>query len=148
MSRNGVLGDLLTLEPYHFEEFIADVWQERQGWQTEVTTASNDRGVDVMGQPPGRPNRKTAVQCKRNAPNNPVGRPKIQQYNSLKQTYNDVVSVTVVTTSYFTDNALSEADRLGVKCIDGEQLVELIDRYDAYEILDWYTAGKPKSGVP
>lgn len=147
MSRD-ILRKLLSLSPEDFEYFIADVWQERQGWTTEVTQTSNDRGVDIVGQPPGRPNQKTAVQAKRYAPDRPVGRPAIQQYNSLKYTYDDVVGVTVVTTSYFTRRALEEANNLGVKCIDGEDLVDIIRQFDAFDILDWYLAGKPRSGAP
>jgi len=146
MSRD-VLNDLLSLDPERFEEFIADVWQERQGWITAVTKSSDDHGVDVIGQPPGRPYQKTAVQCKRYSPPLTVGRPEIQQYNSLKYSHDDIVGVTIVTTSSFSSRAIDEAERLDVKCIDGSDLVEIIERQDAYEILDRYLSGWRRTEV-
>ena len=133
-----------SLTPRHFEQFIADVWQECQGWQTEVMDRGPDKGLDVIGQPPkGGP--KTAVQCKRYAEGNKVSSRDIQQYAALRQQWEDVGGVTVVTTSSFTTNAEELAERLDVKCLDGGDLIQLVTRYDAKEILEWYAAGKPKN---
>ena len=138
------LETLRGLPPRHFEQFVADVWQERQGWTTEVMDAGPDRGLDLIGEPPGG-GAKTAVQCKRYAQGNKVTSEDIQQYAALRQQWDDVEGVTVVTTSTFTRNALSLADRLNVKCLNGDDVVKLVRRYDAAEILEWYAAGKPES---
>jgi restriction system protein len=139
-----VLFTLRGLRPRHFEQFIADVWQERQGWTTEVMDAGPDKGLDVIGQPQsGSP--KTAVQCKRYAAGNKITSRDIQQYAALRQQWEDVAGVTIVTTSSFTSDAQSLAERLDVKCIDGEDLVRLIDRYGAREILEWYAEDKPRN---
>lgn len=145
--RSETLDALLGLSPEHFEQFVADVWQERQGWTTEVTQISRDRGVDVIGQPPGLGRSKTAVQSKRYAPGNKITSEQVQQYAALRQQYSDVSGVTVVTTSSFTSDAEELAERLDVKLIDGEKLVRLIGEYDAGEILAWYAAGKPREGL-
>lgn len=123
---------------------MADVWQERQGWATEVMDKGPDRGLDVIGEPPGG-GAKTAVQCKRYAAGNKITSEQIQRYAALRQQWRDVEGVTVVTTSSFTSQATELADRLDVKCIDGNDLVRLIDRYDAVEIVEWYAEGKPET---
>lgn len=143
LASSEVLSTLRTLPPRYFEQFVADVWQERQGWKTEVMDAGPDRGLDVIGEPPGGGS-KTAVQCKRYAEGNTVSSDKIQQYAALRQQWSDVDAVTVVTTSSFSRAAEELADRLDVKCLDGDDLVRLVRRYDAYEILEWYADGKPK----
>jgi restriction endonuclease Mrr len=143
-ASSDVLFTLRNLPPRHFEQFVADVWQERQGWTTEVMDAGPDKGLDVIGEPPNGGS-KTAVQCKRYAAGNKITSRDIQQYAALRQQWQDVTGVTVVTTSSFTSDAKSLADRLDVKCIDGETLVHLIDRYGAADILEWYAEGKPRN---
>jgi len=134
---------LQDLSPRYFEQFVADVWQEKQGWATEVMDKGPDKGLDVIGQPPnGGP--KTAVQCKRYSVGNKITSRDVQQYAALRQQWDDVKGVTIVTTSSFTSDAEDLADRIRVKCIDGETLTRLIKKYDVVEILDWYDAGKPR----
>lgn len=143
-SDSDLRDELLELSPRDFEQFIADVWQERQGWETKVMDKGPDGGIDVLGWPPSR-EQVTALQAKRYNPEAKcVGAPEVRQYASLRQEHSQVVAVTVTTTSAFTRNATDAADRLDVKLIDGKALVEIIDRYDAYKILDWYLAGKPE----
>lgn len=138
-----VLSTLRELPPRHFEQFVADVWQECQGWNTEVMDEGPDKGLDVIGEPPSG-GAKTAVQCKRYAAGNKITSRDIQQYAALRQQWEDVEGVTVVTTSSFTSDAEERADRLDVKCIGGNDLARLVQKYNAGEILDWYAAGKPK----
>lgn len=143
LASSEILSTLRSLPPRHFEQFIADVWQERQGWNTEVMDAGPDRGLDVIGEPPNGSS-KTAVQCKRYAEGNKVSSDQIQQYAALRQQWSDVNGVTVVTTSSLTRNAKELADRLEVKWINGDDLVQLTHRYDAEEILEWYAQSKPQ----
>lgn len=139
-----MLDTLRDLPPRHFEQLVADIWQERQGWNTEVMDAGRDRGLDVIGEPPGG-GPKTAVQCKRYAGGKKVTSDQIQQYAALRQQWSDVEGVTIVTTSSFTRDAQELADRLDVKLIGDDDLVRLIHRWNATEIVEWYAAGKPKS---
>lgn len=143
LDYSDALSELRSLPPRHFEQFVADVWQERQGWATEVMDEGPDKGLDVIGEPPnGGP--KTAVQCKRYRDGLKITSEQVREYSALRLQWEDVQGVTIVTTSSFTRDALELAERLDVKCIDGEQLVQLIRRYGAMEILEWYSAGKPK----
>lgn len=143
VSSFDTLSKMHALSPRHFEQFVADVWQECQGWQTEVMPKGPDRGLDVIGQPPNG-GKKTAVQCKRYAEGNKITSRHIQQYASLRQQRSDVSGVTIVTTSSFTADAEDLADRLDVRCLDGDSLVRLVEKYNARKILEWYAAGKPK----
>lgn len=140
---DGILETLRSLDPYHFEQLVADIWQERQGWTTKVIQQSRDKGADIVGQPPGG-GPKTIVQAKRYAAENKVSSEEVQQYAALRQQHPDVHGVTIVTTSTFTDPALELAGHLDVKCLDGQDLAKLIQRYDAVEIVEWYAAGRPE----
>jgi restriction system protein len=144
VASSDVLSTLRDLPPRHFEQFVADVWQERQGWDTEVMDAGRDRGIDVLGRPPnGGP--KTVVQCKRYAEENKITSSQVQQYAALRQQRTDVQGVTVVTSSSFTRAARELAEELDVKRINGDDLVKIVERYDSGEILEWYAAGKPST---
>jgi HJR/Mrr/RecB family endonuclease len=101
-----------------------------------------DQGLDVIGAPPSG-GKKTAVQCKRYSERNKIVSSQIQQYAALRQQWNDVEGVTVVTTSSFTRNAEQLANQLDVKCIDGTNLSRIVQEYGAANILKWYAEGKP-----
>lgn len=137
----GILETLRAIDPYSLEQLVADVWERHQGWHTMVTEQSRDRGIDVIGQPPGRVEDKTAVQVKRYAAGNTVGSREIQQYQALERQYEDVTQVTVVTTSRFSDQALETAANLGVKCIDGQALAEIIREAGAADLVEEYAGG-------
>ncbi|MFC6770741.1 restriction endonuclease [Halorubrum pallidum] len=125
------------MDPYEFEHFVADLW-ERMGWQTEVSSATMDEGVDVIAQKQHPYEQKTLIQAKRYGPNTTVGSPDIQQYASLDQQYSGVDKVVVVTTNEFTDQARDLADRLNVKLINGTDLATLVVQHDAIDLVDDY----------
>lgn len=137
------LREIRQLSPRDFELLIADIWQERQGWDTEATGPGEDGGVDVIGWPP-RGGEATAVQAKLYKAGRKIGRPQVQQYGAIPNQYQAIGSVTIVTTSSFTDNAEEAARSLDVKLIDGGDMLSLIDRYDGHEIVEWYCEGKPR----
>ncbi|WIV67370.1 restriction endonuclease [Natrialbaceae archaeon AArc-T1-2] len=125
------------MDPYDFEHFVADLWH-RMGWQTEVSTAAMDKGVDITARKQHPYEQTTLIQAKRYGPNTTVGSPDIQQYASLGQQYNGVDKVVVVTTNEFTGQARDLAERLNVKLINGDDLVSLIVENDALDLVDDY----------
>jgi len=67
------------------------------------------------------------IQAKRYGPNTTVGSPDVQQYASLRQQFENVDKVLIVTTNGYSRQAREIAEDLNVKLIDGDGLVELID---------------------
>lgn len=145
-NREYGLREIQRLSPREFELLIADIWQECQGWRTEVTDPGADGGIDVLGWAPGR-TQATAVQAKLYQAGQKLGRPDVQKYGVLPQEYDRIRNVTIVTTSAVTDGAKTAAERLNVKLIDGGTLLEIIDEYGAHEMVEWYCEGRPREGV-
>lgn len=128
---------LQQMGPYEFEFFIGELW-ERMGWETEVSTESADQGVDVIARKSLPYDQLTLIQAKRYGPNTTVGSPDIQQYASLKNQYDGVDKVVVVTTNEFTQQARNLAERLNVKLINGDDLIALLDEHEAADLAAEY----------
>jgi len=74
-----------------------------------------DRGVDVIVKKSGMYDEKAVIQTKCYSEGNKVGRPEIQQYNTLREQEPGVDTVIVVTSSGFTCEAQQLANTLNVK---------------------------------
>lgn len=120
------LDELRSLDPFEFEHFIANLWSD-QGWQTQVLQASNDYGIDIVATKSDPAPQKVLIQAKRYAEGNRVGAPDVQQYRSLLEQEPDADSVIIVTTSGFTSQAQEIAERVNVKLVDGQALLDIID---------------------
>lgn len=140
-----VLAQLQSIDDYDFEHLVADLWA-RQGWNTEVSQASVDAGIDVIATKESPYPQKKLIQAKRYGSNTTVGGPDIQQYASLKHQRDNVDSVVVVTSNKFTRHAEDRAQELNVKTLDGDGLVELIDRLNGYDLLNKYDTSAVVSG--
>jgi len=92
----------------------------------QVTKKSNDAGVDGFAR---HSSGLIIVQCKRNAINNTVGRPIIQQFKGVIEE-NEAWRGYVVTTSSFTNEAIESAAKN-----DKIMLIGLS------ELLDWHLQG-------
>ncbi|WP_262178355.1 restriction endonuclease [Haloarcula laminariae] len=132
-----LLSHLQDIDEYAFESFIAELW-EKQGWDTTVTSGSNDGGVDIIAEKDMPFYQKQLIQAKRYSSGTKVGGPDIQQYSSLKHQRDDVDTVVVVTTSQFTKQAQETASNLNVKTIDGNRLVAVIKHVDAAGLVSKY----------
>lgn len=137
LSPGEIQSELQNIDPYEFEQFVADLW-ENLGWQTEVRQASGDAGVDVIATKDHPYPQKSVIQAKRYSDSTKVGGPEIQQYASLRQQVANVDTVIIVTTSSFTSGAKSRADDLNVKLINGRKIVDMLENSDVYEIVDEY----------
>lgn len=129
------------MDEYEFEEFIGDIWSQL-GWQTTVTTASADRGVDVIAERESPFYQKQIVQAKRYGPDNPVSSSEVQQYAGLHLQEDNVDAVVVVTTGRFTSNAQEVAADSNVKLVDGEGLCEIIHSDDIEVSLEKYLSAR------
>jgi hypothetical protein len=129
---------LQAIDDYDFEHFVADLWK-RQGWDTEVARGPGDRGVDVEARrSDGLTETKAVIQAKRYSEGNKVGRPKIQQYHSLKTQDPDADQAIVVTTSSFTQTAQRWADEHNMTLVDGADLGGLIEREGYHDLVEQY----------
>lgn len=111
---------LLNMDAYDFEKHIMSFFQQA-GLLAWVTKKSNDAGVDGFAR---HPNGLIVVQCKRNAPENSVGRPVIQQFKGVIEE-NTAWRGYVVTTSTFTSEAMESAKKNRSVILIG--MTELID---------------------
>jgi len=136
---------LQGMDGYEFEHFVADLW-ERMGWQTSVSQASNDAGIDVVAEKASPYPQKKVIQAKRYSDSTTVGSPDIQQYASLRHQVADADSVVIVTTSRFTNSAENRAEELNVKLVDGDALIQMIDELDALDLLEEYLTIHPDPG--
>lgn len=119
------LDHLRELPPAEFEQFVGDLFV-KLGWNTTVTRAQGDRGVDVIAERETPVYTRAVIQAKRYGPGAAVGSPEIQQYASLRQ-QEDADLVIVVTTSRFSKQAEEISESLNVRLIDGNRLIELMD---------------------
>ncbi|WP_187291529.1 restriction endonuclease [Haloterrigena turkmenica] len=137
-ERSELLPRLQNIDPIEFEHFVADLWS-RQGWETEVSTASNDEGVDIVADKQvGGVDHRQVIQVKRYSNGNKIGRPDVQQYYALKVQDAKADAAVIVTTSTFTSTAKEWASEHNVKLIDGDDLVELIQEQRAYDLVEEY----------
>jgi len=139
MSTTSTARDRLrNIDPYEFEEFVADLW-EVQGWDAEVTQASNDMGVDVVAtKHDGIVDQKLAIQVKRYSEGNKIGRDDVQQYHSMKVQDASADAAVIVTTSSFTSPAEDWAAEHNIKLVDVEDIIETLESNDAMGLLEEY----------
>ncbi|SDZ87446.1 Restriction endonuclease [Haloplanus vescus] len=95
-----------------FERTVAR-WLQKEGFRTELTPPTNDRGADIIAKKHGR---NYAVQAKAYATGNRVGSPTVQKTSGLL-TRPDIHGAIVITTSSFTSEAKAVAENRGVKLV-------------------------------
>lgn len=125
ISDQKLLDILTSVDELEFEHAVADIWAA-MGWHATVTTATADKGIDVIATRDSPFPEKQLIQVKRYQPDNPVTSREVQQYASLQMQEDNVDAVVVVTTSRFTSNAAERAKDLNVKLVNGNNLCEMI----------------------
>lgn len=113
--------DYLSMDPIEFEHEVARLFNS-QGYRMEVTTASRDGGIDILGFAPGIGEQRVAVQCKRYQ--GTVGRPEVQQFWGIISG-SEYASGFFVTTGRFTNDAKQfTEDKPRLVLVDGEELAK------------------------
>lgn len=126
LAHKELLKRIKNMEPYDFENLVSQLLLALGFEEVEVTSRSNDGGIDVRGTlVVGEAIRtRLAVQVKRWAKN--VQAPVIQQVRGSLGTHEQGL---VITTSNFSKGAREEAVRANttpVGLMDGDQLVDLL----------------------
>ncbi|WP_419236305.1 restriction endonuclease [Serratia fonticola] len=135
---------ICTMNPYKFEQLVGQLLEAMGYEQVEVTKASGDKGVDVVGKVQvGITTVTEVVQVKRMQ--NSVHRPLIDQLRGALP-YHKAIRGTLITTGKFAAKCAEAALYPGaapITLIDGDRLLELliennvgIRRSHAVELLD------------
>lgn len=135
-SESQILSTLVELEPRAFEKFVRDLWS-LQGWDTEVTAHSGDKGIDVVATQSFPYEKKALIQAKKNSIDNNIGGPTMQKYASLKQRDN-VDEAIIVTTGRFTPQAKEIGKDFNLKIVSGPTLAQLITDLSAENLVEAY----------
>ena len=122
---------LRVMNPYAFEHLIKHLLEKMGYDDVEVTAASNDKGVDVVGDIElGISRVREVVQVKRQQAN--VGRGILDSLRGSIHRF-EAVRATIITTSGFTKGAQDAAFEKGVApitLIDGESLLDLLVEHE------------------
>lgn len=126
LSKSHILTQLRGMDPYEFEAFVAKLW-EKQGWDAQVTSASSDKGIDVIAMKEDLfEERRHLIQVKRHGKSSSVGSEDIQRYASLYQRNEQVDNVFVVTSNQFTSEAEEVAKERDVSTANCDELYQMI----------------------
>lgn len=118
-ARKYSIDDVDLMNGQEFEDFIALIFS-RMGYQTEVTKASGDQGIDVIAM---KDDKKIGIQAK--CYSSTVGNSAVQEVVAGKAFYK-LDKVIVATNNFFTDSALQLAQANGVVLWDRNMLKEKI----------------------
>ncbi|MER6788864.1 restriction endonuclease [Streptomyces sp. NPDC000658] len=110
-----------ALDPYEFEEAIADLCRRDGCLDVDVVGGAGDLGADVLARTPD--GRLVVVQCKRYCDTNRVGSQDMQRFGGTCFTVHGADVAVVVTTSDFTAPAVEYAEQCGIVCVDGAELL-------------------------
>ncbi len=116
--RNAKRSAEAPLDPIEYETYCASLLEER-GWNTRLTQASGDQGVDVLAT---KGDIVIAIQCKRYA--GAVGNDAVQQVFAGKKHYSAHFAA-VVSNGIFSSSARQLAHSTGVLLLHHTQLFEI-----------------------
>ncbi|MFC9182091.1 restriction endonuclease [Streptomyces globisporus] len=112
--------DYTRLDPYAFEEAIAELCRRDGCSDAEVVGGAGDLGADVLGTTPD--GRRLVVQCKRYGPENRAGSQDLQRFGGTCYAVHEADVALVVSTGGFTEPALDYAEQCAILCYGPEEL--------------------------
>ncbi|MBR6252526.1 MAG: restriction endonuclease [Clostridia bacterium] len=110
--------------PYKFEEYCATLYRE-MGYKVTTTPKSNDGGYDLLLT---KDSKVYIAECKCYSMGNKIGRPYIQKLVGANQEIK-ADGMIFITTSDFTQEAVSYASNTGVELVNGDKMAELTKEY-------------------
>lgn len=117
---------LYNMDPYDFEQLIAEYFVKRGYVKAETIGGSGDRGVDVLAT--NSSGDFEFIQCKRYRKGSNIGSTPIQRVDSMRIS-RGAVKAWVFTTSDFTPEGIDEARITGVNLVNGSELIKSLDLY-------------------
>lgn len=112
--------DYAQLDPYAFEEAVAELCRRDGCADAEVVGGAGDLGADVMATTPD--GRRLVVQCKRYGPGNRAGSQDLQRFGGTCYAVHEADIALVVSTGGFTEPALDYAEQCAILCYGPEEL--------------------------
>ncbi|MFE3474361.1 MULTISPECIES: restriction endonuclease [unclassified Streptomyces] len=112
--------DYAELDPYAFEEAVAELCRRDGCADAEVVGGAGDLGADVLATTPD--GRRLVVQCKRYGPGNRAGSQDLQRFGGTCYAVHGADTALVVSTGGFTEPALEYAEQCGILCYGPEEL--------------------------
>ncbi|MEW2067185.1 restriction endonuclease [Streptomyces sp. NPDC007346] len=112
--------DYAALDPYAFEEAVAELCRRDGCADTEVVGGAGDLGADVLATTPD--GRRLVVQCKRYGPENRAGSQELQRFGGTCYAVHEADIALVVSTGGFTEPALDYAQQCAILCYGPEEL--------------------------
>ena len=107
---------VMNLDPYEYEEYVAEELRSDGLTDVDTTPKSGDFGADVLARDGDR---KVCVQCKRYAPGHLVGVKAVQEIYSARDYYG-CDDAYIYTTSDYSPAAVEMANELGVVLVRTE----------------------------
>ena len=107
---------VMNLDPYEYEEYVAEELRSDGFTNVDTTPKSGDFGADVLARDGDR---KVCVQCKRYAPGHLVGVKAVQEIYSAKDYYG-CDDAYIYTTSDYSPAAVEMANERGVVLVRTE----------------------------
>ncbi|MFF6906580.1 restriction endonuclease [Streptomyces sp. NPDC012389] len=126
--------DYAQLDPYAFEEAVAELCRRDGCADAEVVGGAGDLGADVVATTPD--GRRLVVQCKRYGPGNRAGSQDLQRFGGTCYAVHEADIALVVSTGGFTEPALDYAEQCAILC------------YGPEELAAWSEGGAPPPWVP
>lgn len=114
------LSDLKRMHPFKFEDYVAKLYKN-MGYSVKQTKRTGDGGKDIVATKNGQ---TYFVECKRYS--DPVNVHKMRDFVGACVLGGKDIKGIYVTTSSFTNDAKSAANRIGIKMIDGNKLMSMI----------------------
>lgn len=115
--------------PDEFERLVADIWEEH-GWETTVTSGSQDRGIDVIARQKSPIEQALLIQAKAYREENKIGSEDVRKYATLYQQESKADSIAIVTTGSFTSQSRKLADDLDVRLVDRQSLISFLENVE------------------
>ncbi|WP_097872285.1 restriction endonuclease [Streptomyces sp. rh34] len=112
--------DYAELDPYAFEEAVAELCRRDGCPQAEVVGGAGDLGADVLATTPD--GRRLVVQCKRYGPTSRAGSQDLQRFGGTCYAVHEADVALVVSTGGFTEPAVDYAERCAILCYGPEEL--------------------------
>lgn len=126
-----LIEELLKVDPYYFEEIVADLLEKMGYGDLEVTQKSNDGGIDAVVNEDKLGLDKILIQAKRYNEENKIGSQLIQNFLGALD-ISKVQKGIFVTTSSFSNKAkeVVKNSTKKIRLIDGKELTELMIEYN------------------